>query len=81
MGITTKVAKRIWQHRSIVRPMHDQHKVVVSSTEEPDYLLIVDATTWLTGEDDEVPVIITVMFSCREDYVREGETYRVLADA
>ena len=74
MGISTKVAKRIWQHRTLVRGMDDQHRMVVTSTEHPGYALVVDET------GGGAPVVVTVLFAATEQYVREGKTYRVVRD-
>lgn len=72
MGIPTKVVKRIWQHRTLVRGLQDQHRVVVTAVHEPQYALVVDDT-------EAVPVIITVLFAEREEWVREGTSYRVVS--
>jgi len=81
MGISTKVAKRVWQHRSVTRPMHDQvlNRVLASSTTEPDYVVVVDEHGW--NSEGGVPVIITVLFACSEEYVRDGAGYRVVPSA
>ena len=70
MGIPAKLAKRIWRNRTLTRGLHDQHRVIATCADHPDYSLVVDDT-------GEVPVIITVLFTCVDKYTREGTTYRV----
>lgn len=71
MGISTKVAKRIWRHWSVRRGIDDQDgHVIVTSTIEPSYAVIVDDT-------EMVPVIITVLFNEKNAYIREGAGYRL----
>ena len=77
MGISTKVAKRIWQTRMVTRPLRGQApRVVVASTVEPDYKLVVDPTGWYG--DGGPPVVVTVLFNCYDPYIREGATYTVI---
>jgi hypothetical protein len=70
MGIRAKDAKHIWQKKTLTRGLVNQHRVIVSSTSNPDYVLVVDET-------EERPVIITVLFKSDEEYIRLGRTYRI----
>jgi hypothetical protein len=74
MGITTKVAKRIWKTRTLIRGAREGC-LLVTSTEVPEYAIVVDENGWLGGP----PVVVTVLFRCYEEYVRDGETYRVVS--
>lgn len=73
MGLSTKVAKRIWRRRDITSPgraFRDSNQgVVVFSDAEPDYAIVVDPSS-------DRPVIMTVLFRTEMDYARDGATYR-----
>jgi hypothetical protein len=77
MGIRTRVAKRIWQHWSMIRPLRGQNKLVVTSDDEPDYAIIVDDNA---DNEGERPVVVTVIFNHPETYVRDGETFHVIEE-
>jgi hypothetical protein len=77
MGISTKVAKRVWQTRTLIRSDRQEGRVLVSSASVSGYVLVVDERGW-RGEG-EVPLVVTVLFACYDEYVREGETYRVVS--
>jgi len=78
MGISTKVAKRIWQHRTMTRQVWAR-RLIVTSTTEPDYaIVVVEPQDWVGGDVPTVPVVVTVLFAVEEEYVREGSTYRVV---
>lgn len=78
MGISTKVAKRIWRTRSTVYPGSETtwgtKGIVVLSESEPRYIIVVDHG-WM---DDPTlrPTVITVAFRSDVPYVREGKTFR-----
>ena len=77
MGITTKVAKRVWQHRTLKRPECadtdglQSDRVIVTAADHPDYVLIVDETGWF-GQGGP-PVIVTVLFNAGGRFLRDGE--------
>lgn len=76
MGISTKVPKRIWRNRMLVRPMLGQDpRTLVTSPDVPGYIAVVDESGW--ANNGGAPVIVTVMFDCYDEYIREGETYRL----
>jgi len=78
MGISTKVAKRIWQHRTMTRHVMAR-RLLVTSTLEPDYaIVVVEPQEWVGGDAPAVPMVITVVFATDKDYIREGTTYRVV---
>jgi hypothetical protein len=72
MGIRTRDAKRVWQHRTVTRGMSGQKtdRVLATSTEYPDYAVVVDINGWY--DDGGSPVIITVLFNVDEKYERDG---------
>lgn len=69
MGISTKVAKRIVQHPSLVYgqgpPYPPEHHIVKSDT-EPRY-----AVVW----DERTDCIVTVIFNAQDFRARNGTTY------
>lgn len=69
MHISTKVAKRIWRYWSV--RCENRNRLVVTSVVEPDYAVVVDVS-------GDAPVVVTVLFHVPEDYVREGDGYRVV---
>lgn len=74
MEISTKVAKRIIQNADCVRPgKPGSNAFVATSDEHPDY-----AVVFFRGEDDDIPVVSTVVFRTPHDYVRNGETFTPL---
>ena len=76
MGISTKVAKRVWQSRGATWPLVEQApRIMATSPEVPGYAVVVDPTGW--AGRGQVPVIVTVVFDCVDEYVRDGETYHV----
>jgi hypothetical protein len=77
MGISTKVAKRIWQQRTLVRGQATHDNLIVKSAEVPGYVIVVDEHGW--GEADQRPVVVTVLFDTQEDVVRDGASYRVVS--
>lgn len=76
MGISTKVAKRIYQHADVVRTAShaEAGQQVATWDGEPDYAVLFGHC--LRGS--EIPVIITVFFRTRHDYIRNGTTYEVM---
>lgn len=70
MGISTKVAKQIVRHPSVVRPGKAETGCrVVTSDRHPRYAVV------LGPEED--PVIVTVLFNTPDFYKRNGATYEV----
>jgi hypothetical protein len=75
MEISTKVAKRIWQHRTLKRPMCadadglDTDRVLVTAADYPEYVVVVDEKGWF-GQGGP-PVIVTVLFNCEGRFVRD----------
>lgn len=77
MGISTKVAKKIWRERTLVRPLISQDRVIVHAASVPDFVICVDPAGWLGVGG--APVIVTVLFNETEHYERDGQGgYRVL---
>jgi hypothetical protein len=71
MGISTKVAKRIWRERVLTwvdRPGSDCH---LAFSSDPDYGVVY--TTDAAGR----VVIVTVVFRTSDYYVRRGVSYEV----
>ena len=77
MGISTKVAKRIWQQRTLVRGQSTHDNLIVKSADVPGYVIVVDEHGW--GEEGQRPVVVTVLFDVVEDVVRDGASYRVVS--
>lgn len=75
MGVSTKVAKRIWRERSMTRPEFQRHEnrvFVHSSTYRPDLVLIVE------DPDSDDPRVITVMYHSYERVERPEASSAVL---
>lgn len=79
MGISTKIAKRIWRTQTMSRPVWSpraDQRMLVTSTEQPRYALVVCMNP--QGKAAGRPLVVSVVFNCDQVYVREGETYRVV---
>jgi len=73
MGITTKVAKAIYQARDLDRPSTKPGSDcrMATCSRLPEY-----AVVYFISEEDGVPVIASVVFKTYEVYERDGETFR-----
>ena len=78
MGISTKVAKKIWRTRMLTRPAAGPgDRIMVLSPEHPEYAIIVALQPDPPVQDDR-PLVVSIVFNCDEEYVREGANYRVV---
>lgn len=74
MGISTKVAKRIWRERSLTRPDYQRKPgrvVAHSSRYRPDLCIVVD--TW---EDLETPPKVVTVMPWNTEHVTDREKWR-----
>lgn len=75
MEIPYRLAQAIWVRRSTTYagdPRHGNDAVVARADEVPGYAVVVDP-----NPDGDKPVILTVLFACRDTYTRNGSTYEV----
>lgn len=71
MGISTKVAKRVLRHADLTRPAKPgQPGIAATSTLVPGYAVI-----YKMVDDNPRPLILTVLFDCRDFVARNGSTY------
>lgn len=75
MGLTTKTAKRIYQHRSVTYPGNrGSGCIFVVSNDYPGYAVVVNE------EQEDRPVIVTVVFQTYGEYIRKGTTYEAVEE-
>lgn len=74
MGISTKVAKRIWRTRQTMYPGTETswgtQGWIVTSDQYPNYLIVV-----VFGAPDAPPTVVTVAFRTHTPYVRQGRGF------
>lgn len=77
MGISTKVAKRIWRRPTLMTyPGNPGSGATVAvSREWPEYMVVG------VERDDEPDLIVSIMFRSPKVYVRNGTTFEVIEDA
>jgi len=80
MGISTKVAKRIWRTRMLTRPAAGPgERIMVLSPEHPEYAVIIALHPDPPVQDDR-PLVVSIVFNCDEEYVRDGATFRLAGE-